>query len=384
MKRTSERHLGRAVALVGALAVVAAIAAAWVIWGKGLELRRGRPSAPAILLDEAFCAARPRLTVELQAAAEPVFGRSRFKEIPIQSGTGAFFDAALYEGFSAAKGKKNEYALVASPLIAAALLQGWAGTMPSDATGALENRETGGFAALGGARIVVPEWYGPIRPGLLAVKSDARPAFKAAGRAMGSYIAALQASRPQLPKQAPFNPGGSEAGPCAGILFRERPSRERACLDAFIEAYRECAHSEPFVVELSSSAGPNDLEAAVNALLSIDLRVALVSVGAMDTSGTTESAPTEVLKQLERPGLALGVDASEADPQTQAAFSIRDDDAGLAGKAASLAQAPANAVHGVVLVPSRMDLGPEATKFMAGKKSLAAFLALAEAQRGSP
>ena len=259
--------------------------------------RGGIPPRVVVALDEAFAAARPTLASKLESRLQfgngpaGLFHPAIIVHVAMTEGAGKALDTALAEK----KRSGKQVVLVASPLIAKAIINGgaWSGDPP----------------------LLVPEWPGKETPGLWTVSTDPLPAYNAAGAAAGAYIAAL----------------AKEGGvPSCGVLFSEAPSRPRAALTAFTSAFTEASGAKslsirelvgqkdkkPLPVSATSAA-----EAAVKELLGTDIRLLFLALGA--ESGAT-------IRSAARSGLVLGADLSVPESPPSLAFIIHPDDTGLA------------------------------------------------------
>lgn len=293
----------------------------------------GGKGSIVVALDEAFQASRPELARELEA------GTAGFKVIRLRLKLQEAPGKALAE-LEAARGRgEAPLALVASPLVAAALPGPWR------AGGAEES-------SLGGALLLAPEWRvaapeagdqasADAMGAFAAAASDPLPAYAAAGKAAGAYVASLAAQ------------GGS---PACGILFLEAPSRPRSALQAFVDAYAEGSGGlSPLVRELVAAEDEEArAEAAVKELLGSDLRLLFVALG--------KGGPAAI-RAAARPGLVVGADYPGSPPPAALAFRIRPDEGGIAAALwASLpsegGEAPARAPYRPV--PALAELLPAA------------------------
>lgn len=278
-----------------------------------------------VYLDEAFAAARPDLARELEAGPGPFSGyRVETRRLKLSESPGAALEAL--DSLRADGGKP--VALVASPLLAAALPGPWRlpGTEES---------------SIGELLLLAPEWRGGAAgpelgqaspsgrgPSFARAASDPRPAYAAAGAAAGAYIASL----------------GSRGGaPSGAILFREAPSRPRAALEAFASAFEGASGGlRPLVRELPpSEEADSEAEAAVRELLEADIRFLFVALG---------EGRSAAIRAAARPGLALGADDPGPEDRPGLAFRLRPDDRGIA---ASLWSALPGAGNG----PRKEDIG---------------------------
>jgi hypothetical protein len=264
---------------------------------------------PVIALDEAFSATRPELTALIQdrgafrSGLFSLFGRSPVLSVALTDGAGKAFDAAMAEG----KRSGKPVVLVTSPLIAKAVVQGgsWSGD----------------------PALLVPEWRGSPAPGLWTATTDPIPAYRTAGSAAGAFIAALAKA------------GGS---PSCGFIYSEAPTRPRAALAAFADAYADASEGRRLTIRelggvtaapaaqdkapLASSSGAvadsSDIssgkaaEAAVAELLESDIRVLFIAAGP-DTEAAIRSAS--------RSGLAIGADWPYREMPRSLAFRIVPD-----------------------------------------------------------
>ena len=305
-----------------------------------------------VALDEAFSAARPTLASKLESRFQfgdgpaGIFHPAIIVHVAMTEGAGKALDAALAEK----KRSGKQVVLVASPLIAKAVINGgaWSGDPP----------------------LLVPEWPGKESPGLWTVSTDPLSAYNAAGAAAGAYIAAL----------------AKEGGvPSCGVLFSEAPSRPRAALVAFTSAYAESSGNKTLL--LRELGGPKDkktmsgsatsaAEAAVKELLGSDIRVLFIALGA--ESGAT-------IRSAARSGLVLGADFSDLDPPASLAFRIHPDDIGVAGALDQVRRTVSFSGHGMGtggsrMVPALLIPGPAAQERRVGKFDFAFFLSDTEAQ----
>jgi hypothetical protein len=264
-----------------------------------------RPPRVVIALDEAFAASRPSLAGQLQAAGAfgdgpaKLFSHARVVPLTLSAGAGKAIEAARAEERRSGK----SVILVTSPLVASAIIGGgnWSGKPP----------------------LLVPEYRGAPRKeplsGLYTAVTDSVPAYQAAGRVAGLYIAELA------------KVGGS---PCCAVLFSESPSRPRTALAAFAAAFTAASGGRfPIVRELPGGAratggsanvmpttSESDAEAAVSDLLGSDLRLLFIALGP-----GSEAA----IGKASRPGLVIGLDSAAPIAPKGIAFRIRPDDKAL-------------------------------------------------------
>jgi len=255
-----------------------------------------------IALDEAFAAAHPSLARELSEG--PGWGYGSVK-VPIKLGDPA--GKVLAELEAARAEGRGPVALVTSPLVAAALPGPW--------------RDGGEASCLGDALLLIPERRRsgrlearPTTPSearrpFAEARSDPIPAYAAAGKAAGAYIASLQAK--------------GEGTPACGILFLEAPARPRAVLQAFVDAFSAASGGGwPLVRELTADDDEEkQAEAAVQELLGADLRILFVALG-----GGSPAA----IRAASRLDIVVGADFEARAVPANLAFRIRPDDAGLA------------------------------------------------------
>jgi hypothetical protein len=278
---------------------------------------------PPAILDSAFAAIHPGLAGAIGKASKPLFAEGKCEILGLEEGTTGLLAAARRMGFQPDKAGRDR--LVTSPLFALAFLEGERGIM----TG--ENKA--GIDALGGALLVVPEWQGIVPAELVAVRSDFNPAFEAAGRGAGKFIADLSGETAKT--------GGS---PEAAILFRATSARGREALEAFSAACEKASGRPPLVREIGAGAEEGEIEAAAKDLLSSDIRIILVALGEDEKLA---------LGLLSRPGIAL----------------VAPDDAALAR---ALGEKAARAKGGdCIQVPARLEPKPPARELRAAGKSLA-------------
>jgi len=307
---------------------------------------------PVIALDEAFASTRPTLAEELRktggAGLVPRGWDSRSILVPIHLGD------SPAEALEAAKAEDEHRgpgsAIVASPLVAKAIVEGgaWSGEPP----------------------LIVPGWRGGTIPGLWRLGSDPVPAYRAAGAAVGAYIATLAKG------------GGS---PICGVVYAESPTRPRAALAAFAEAYSGSSGGRaPEIRELGVggdvNAGARETapaeaplppdrrgdraKAAVADLLGRDLRVLFVAVG---------PEAEEAIQAGTRPGIAVGADFPYPEVPSSLAFRIVPDSSGIAmaigARISSLRPNPPSR-EAPELVAARLLPEPNAGEFKAGGSSL--------------
>jgi hypothetical protein len=249
-------------------------------------------------------------------------------------------------------------ALVASPLIAAALLGGgvWEGSPP----------------------LLVPEWRGKPAQGMRTAATDPISAYRRAGAALGTYLAGIARE------------GGS---PACGILFSEGPARPRSALQAFAEGYSETSGGVRLLVrELpasssgaspdqnpagtneappgdarSASAKPLGPEESVREMLGADLRALFIALG---------PETVVAVRAASRPGLALGADYPDPSGLKALAFRIAPDSDGivraLARELDALGEGGIEAPG--IAVPAKLEVESAASALRAGDRTLAAIL----------
>jgi len=279
-----------------------------VILGSLLLASCGKKGLVIVALDEAFAAARPGLARELSAGPGPAY-RDDYLQLKLSERPGR-----VLERLEAARAAgENPVALVASPLIAAALPGPWrqGGSEESSLGGALlllpERRD-----AESAPRAAAPGTAAPdaARSAAFAeATTDPAPAYAAAGRAAGAFIASIAAEE-----------GGV---PACGVLYLDAPSRPRRALRAFAEAYAAASSSGSLLVrELSPSEDEeNQAESAVRELLSADIRLLFVALG---------SGSPAAIRAAAKPGLVVGADYPGPEPPASLAFRVRPDEEGLA------------------------------------------------------
>ena len=301
-------------------------------------------NAAPVILDEAFTHARPALTGEFRQLQARFLGQGgSFVAIGAEKAADAIVEAARAAGY--AKAGDGKGAIITSPLFAAALVAGERGLEPTD--------EQGGIQALGGLRLVVPEWHGAVPTEVKAISTDYLAAYRSAGRAAGSYVAALRAA--------------GEKGATGGILFRAGPSRGQEALEAFSEGFTATAGFPPVAEKLAEAADEDGM--AIGRLLSVDLRIVLVAAGRENSASCGK---------LARPGLAIGLENTDPAAFQGASFVICPDEAGIAraasGAARLLGSAPGASME-ALYVPARLLSFPRAGDFQAGKTDLGRLLA---------
>jgi hypothetical protein len=316
----------------------------------------GPSDRTVVALDEAFASARPELAsaLESQSALGPwtwgLLARPIVLRVSLNESAGKAIDAALAE--ERRSGQRT--VLATSPLIAKAIV--------------------GGGSWTGDPTLIVPEWRGSQMPGLWSATTDPVPAYSAAGHAAGAFVAAL-AKQPGQPS--------------CGVLFSESPSRPRAALTAFADAYAASSDGKPLNVrELDESerSGPgaaispeDEAEADVKELLGSDIRVLFVALGA--SSGAA-------IRAAQRPGLAVGADFPSRETPSALAFRIFPDERGLAKALAAERQAmsrtgEAGLPGASTAVPSLLIAGPAAKDILAGRLDFASFVSAALARSKS-
>jgi hypothetical protein len=304
---------------------------------------------PIVALDDAFVATRPELSTQLKdgrtwgAGLILFFGEPIVVPLPLSQSPGLALDAAQAE----AKRRSSGTAIVASPLVAKAIAEGgaWSGDPP----------------------LIVPEWPGEARPGIWSVESDPIPAYRAAGRAAGAYVTALAQE------------GGA---PSCGIIYSEAPTRPRAALSAFMEAYAASSNGRSLEIreldEESENAGTQETapgsqrvggkaEAAVAEILGADVRILLVALGP-DAGAAIRAA--------DRPGLAIGADIPYPEAPAALAFRIRPDDSAIGRAVAARLRAVRGtaADSGSEAVPALLTAEARAGALPVGKTTLKAIL----------
>lgn len=309
-------------------------------------------SAP-VFLDEAFAAARPGLASSLKGLQRRILGQGgAYAEISLARGPEGLMEEARKAGFTAAG--QGRGAIVASPLLAAALVAGEK-ALNLDAAEA----QGRGIQALGGLGLVVPEWQGGPQPQITPVNTESSKAFESAGRAAGAFIAALR--------------GSGQGSATGGILFRETPSRGREVLEAFSRGFLAEAGVEPVIEILGEGDTMDESGASVGRLLAVDLRIVLVATG---------RDARAACRALDRQGLAVGLESADPAAWPRAAFAIVPDDKGIAraaiAAAASLGEAPGPEE---IAVPALLVASPGASSFQAGGTDLGRLLAAEGARR---
>ncbi|MGA2546860.1 MAG: hypothetical protein ABSF43_09955 [Rectinemataceae bacterium] len=301
------------------------------------------PPRVVVALDEAFEASRPVLALYL--ASPSVFGKGPagllgpplVVHVTMTEGAGKAMDAALKEK----KRSGEPIVLVASPLIAKAIINGgtWSGDPP----------------------LLVPEWRGARSNGLWTASTDPLPAYGAAGKAAGAFIASL-------PKD-----GGL---PSCGVIFSEAPSRPRSALTAFAAAYSKASMGRPLYIR---ELGERSSEAAVKELLGSDMRVLFFASGP-DSGAAIRSAA--------RPGLAIGADFPAPESPKSLSFRILPDDGALAraldqerralrfDSRGAAGEGSGKRTSGSKTVPALLVPGPAARDMGAGKLDFASFLSV--------
>jgi len=316
-----------------------------------------------VALDEAFVAARPALSSKLQKGGLSPFpfagpllggliGSPLIVKLPLSAGAGLALDSAK----ALEKKCGKTVVLATSPLVAKAIIGGgsWTGDPP----------------------LLVPEWRGSAisgepRAGLWTAVTDPLPAYAAAGAAAGAYIAALAKA------------GGS---PVAGLLFSESPSRPRAALTAFADAYAKASNDLPLLVrELTETNGTPEkaprtdpagkqsksaddtIETSVKELLDSDIRLLFVALG---------SHFDEAIRHSSRPGLVLGADLSSPETPPALAFRIIPDDSGLSRALRTEISSilGVGSKGGAKAVPALLVPGPAAASIQVGKYDFRSFL----------
>jgi hypothetical protein len=315
----------------------------------------GRKGLVLVALDEAFAAVRPGLARELSggpgAAYRSVYLQPRLSERP----------GAILGEIEAAKAKgENPIALVASPLLAAALPGPWR-------RGGLEE------SSLGGLLMLLPEPRIAESPpssslarsvAFAEAVTDPVPAYAAAGRAAGGFIASIAAQE-----------GGV---PACGLIYLEAPSRPRRALQAFAESFAAASGSgSPLVRELPpSDDAENQAEAAVRELFSADIRVLFIALGGGGPAAIRAAA---------KPGLVVGADYPGPEPPANLTFRVRPDESALAAalwaalpgaRSAPAGKMPRTAVPALVEI---MNVGGDSTK-----RAFASFLRAARAAESAP
>ena len=294
-----------------------------------------------VAMDEAFAAARPGLTNELERLRPAGFTRRNVRVGLDES------PAKAFEYVDRRAGARRTDILIASPFLASTL-QGRLGAIP----------------------IIALEWEAQPAPGLSLIMTDPLPAYRAAGRAAGAYIAAIR--------------GKSGGNPSCGVVYSSSPSRPRAALEAFAAAYEASSGAAPLLVRAlpppSSTEGSADADAqaAVGELLGSDMRLLFVAAG---------RATPAAIKAAAAPDIAVGADILEPQPLPQLSFMIVSDDAALARAAGKVLERWNRTRRGSVgpvergdpggppvLVPSLLLEGPAAAHAAAGLRPFSAYL----------
>lgn len=315
------------------------------------RLAQSQPTA-VVALDDAFALARPGLAHELQEGRAlrggllGLFTAPISAPISLSEGAGKALDAAQ----AVSKREKVGVVLVSSPLIAKSILEGgiWSGEPP----------------------LIVPEYRGMVDSslprGLWTVNTDPKPAYRAAGAASGAYIAALAAH--------------GDGSPSCGILYSEALSRPREALSAFAGAYDEASRGAPLIVrELTIEQGQQQdqgdassaaaAQSALADLMKSDIRVLFIAAGAQATA---------IVKEAERPGLAIGLDFPLSEAPGFLAFLIIPDDKGLAEAAAEARASIGASREGEAgrerLVPALLEPGRAAAELRFGGSDFASSL----------
>jgi hypothetical protein len=312
-----------------------------------------------VALDETFAAARPSLAAALENLRPPGFER-RALRISLQESP-----ARVLDYLNRLARDRHQVVLVASPLLASALLSGdefgrTSDVGPSSASYGLDTMP-----------LIVPEGSLAADSGAVSVDTDPIPAFRAAGRACGAYIAAIKAER-----------GGA---PSCGIVYASSPSRPRSTIEAFAAAYGAASDAAPLLVrELPATISPNapntesEAQAAVEELLGSDMRILFVAAG-----GSTLAA----LKVALNPDLVLGAELSGPSSPPYLAFRIVPNDLGLARAVEIVAErrnrgakeprpkkTAENGSTTPIFVPALLLEGPAATYHMAASPPFASFM----------
>jgi len=300
----------------------------------------GRKGLVIVALDDAFAAARPGLARELSAGPDPAY---RCEYLPLQLSERP---GRVLERLEAARAAgENPVALVASPLVAASLPGPWRGGAEESSLGGalllLPERRSAESAHDAVAAGAAPAQEAAASAAFVEALTDPVPAYAAAGRAAGTFIASIAAEE-----------GGV---PACGVLYLEAPSRPRRALRAFAEAYAAASGSgSPLIRELSPSEDEeNQAESAVRELLGADIRLIFVALG---------SGGPAAIRAASEPGLVVGADYPGPEPPASLSFRVRPDEKGLAASLwASL---------------------PGARKAAEGSRALEAVPALIESLRG--
>lgn len=310
-------------------------------------------------MDETFAEARPSLAMALEnlnvRGFEPRALRIGLEERP----------ARVVDYIERLAGEGRPVVLVASPLLASALLMA---TEPGRTGDVGPSSEPHGLDAM---PLIVPEWYRAPFPGITLIDTDPLPAYRAAGRACGAYIAAIKAE--------------SGGAPSCGLVYTYSPSHPRSVIEAFASSYRAVSGAAPLLVRELPSAAPqdgpdmdSDARAAVEELLGSDMRVLFVAAG-----GSTLAA----LKAAPNPGLVLGAELSDPASPPFLAFRIVPNDKGLARAVGTAAErwnrdaeqrdSGKKAEKGdeaPILLPALLLEGPAASYHAAGSPPFALFL----------
>ena len=328
----------------------------------------------AVILDEAFALAHPGLAASFRRIGRPLLGPQGFyAEVPLSRGSDGLLSEAARAGYKPGKTSQRG-ALILSPLFAASLSSGESALAESGNPG---TRGVSGLRALGGARLVVPDWLGAAPPWLTPVVVDWPSAFHAAGRSAGAYVAALKKA-------------GQPTATC-GLLFAATLQRGDEAVDAFVSGFEDTSGGDLPVIERLAGLGEGGgsaetggkaghangggvqgdkgaaLDAAVARLLAADIRIVLVAAG---------SATVDASIRLARAGMALGIESSRLSDRPAADFGIFSDDEAMAARCQALAlddrpRGPARSER----VPALVGYAPSAEAFTAGDANLAKLLA---------
>jgi hypothetical protein len=397
----------RAVFAAALLAALAALAL------PSCRLVAGAGPRAVVALDEAFAEARPRLRDRLlgEGLLRPsllggLIVRPLVLHLPLSGGAGPALDAALAEEKRGGK----PVVLVTSPLAAKAIL--------------------GAGSWRGEPAILVPEMRdgdAPAKPtkGLWIAATDPIPAYRAAGAVAGAYVAALAVqggtpsggllfaespARPRAAREAYVEAFGAASGG-RRLIVREL-ANPKAGADPAIPPpgappptgsppppgpppptgtppptgspppqgtpQKGSGAVETGSAETEAAPGvgaqtplrrnsPSEAEAAVNELLSLDIRTIFIALGPSSAAA---------IRAADRPGLAVGAEIVDEAPVRALACLIQPDEEGLAKALASEAVAIGRGESGGgrILVPARFTTGPAAASIRVGGADFAHFI----------
>ncbi|MDA8411356.1 MAG: hypothetical protein M0001_13335 [Treponema sp.] len=316
---------GRGLGLVFGLIAVAALGALAFV---------NRPRTEIVVaMDQAFEAMRPGLVARFRAF-DPLGNRLTYLSLPVDNAPSTL----LHE---LEKRRLRPQAIVASPLVARALVEGAArnNAQPPAPVIALEWSAGSGQNSPG-----LPAPIGPIPSPTASILSDPVPAARRLGRALGSVIADLRRGSPRL--------GAPTASAVGAIIWESGPERPEAERRALEETWTAAAGDPPLELVLQ----PNDpnSDSQLRDLFSKDIRALFVDAG---------SYGPEALDQADGKitiiAAASGAARAASDAWPHAALALEPDEAAIV---ALIRSKRATGLRGDIAIASIVRILPGAAK----------------------